>query len=150
MYVDDMGPPARPFGRSYYSTFAPFSATCFILTFLTDLAYWATASFLWETVSVWLLTAGLIVGGLAILAGLVDLVRSRNVRGLAQPWQRPVGHLVAFALSLVNVFVHSRDGYTAVVPQGLILSALVVLVLVATAVLDRSATYRLRAGSAAR
>ena len=149
MYGEDPLPPARPVGRSYYATLAPFSATCFILTFFTDVVYWATQSYLWETVSVWLLTAGLIVGGFAIVAGLVDLVRSRRVLGLAQPWQRLLGHLVAFGLSLVNVFVHSRDGYTAVVPEGLLLSTLVVLVLLATTILDRSATYRLRARSLA-
>jgi uncharacterized membrane protein len=32
-------------------------------------------------------------------------------------------------LALLNVFVHSRDGYTAVVPTGLTLSACVVAIL---------------------
>jgi uncharacterized membrane protein len=32
-------------------------------------------------------------------------------------------------LSLLNAFVHSRDGYTAVVPQGLCLSAIVTVLL---------------------
>ena len=147
MYDDYASHPERRVGRSFYSTLAPFPVSCFILTFLTDLAYWASASYIWETVSVWLLTAGLVIGGLTIIAGFVDLVRSRAMIGLGQSWQRLVGHLVAFALSLVNVFVHSRDGYTAVIPQGLILSAVVALVLVATAVLDRSATTQARARS---
>ncbi len=149
MYETYAGLPERQVGRSFYAMLAPFSVSCFILTFFTDLAYWATASFLWETVSVWLLTAGLIVGALAVVAGIVDLVRSRRVRGLAQPWVRIVGHLVAFALSLVNVFVHSRDGYTAVIPLGLSLSALVALILVAVATSERVATSRARVGSLA-
>jgi uncharacterized membrane protein len=150
VYIDDLGPPSRPYGRSVYAMIAPFAATCFILAFFTDLAYWATASYLWETMSVWLLTVGLIAGGFAILAGFVDLVRSRTVRGLAQPWARIGGQFVAFALSLVNVFVHSRDGYTAVVPQGLILSALVALILVVTAFADRPVTYGARTGTLTR
>jgi uncharacterized membrane protein len=32
-------------------------------------------------------------------------------------------------LAVINAFVHSRDGYTAVVPSGLMLSASVVVVL---------------------
>jgi uncharacterized membrane protein len=32
-------------------------------------------------------------------------------------------------VALLNVFVHSRDGYTAVVPTGLTLSACVVAIL---------------------
>jgi uncharacterized membrane protein len=44
-----------------------------------------------------------------------------------------VGYALAVLLSLTNAFVHSRDGYTAVVPTGLALSALVVVVLLLTA-----------------
>ena len=130
-------------GRSAYATLVPFPIACFIGALLTDLAYFATQSYVWETFSVWLLAIGLIVAGLAVIGGLVDLVRSRRVRGLGQPWLRVLGEFVAFALSLVNVFVHSRDGYTAVVPEGLILSALVVLVLLATLVLGRSSNNAL-------
>ena len=97
-------------GRSFYATMVPFPIACFIGTFLTDLAYLATASVLWETFSVWLLTIGLVVAGLAILAGIADLVRSRRVRGLERRPLRVVGEFVAFGLSLVNVFVHSRGG----------------------------------------
>lgn len=137
MSNDDPGLYRVP-GRSFYATLVPFPIACFIGTFLTDCAYVATDSYLWETFSVWLLTIGLVVAGVAIVAGVVDLVRSRRVRGLGRPWPRILGESVAFVLSLLNVFVHSRDGYTAVVPEGLILSAVVVLVLIATLVVGRS------------
>ncbi len=142
MRNDDPGFYRAP-GRSFYATLVPFPIACFVGTFLTDLAYVATESVVWETFSVWLLTIGLVVAGLAAIGGIVDLVRSRRVRGLAQPWMRVGGEFIAAGLSLINVFVHSRDGYTAVVPQGLILSALVVLVLIVTLVIGRPpATYR--------
>jgi uncharacterized membrane protein len=38
---------------------------------------------------------------------------------------------VAALLSVLNAFIHSRDGYTAVVPQGLALSAIVAVLLLA-------------------
>ena len=47
-------------------------------------------------------------------------------------WPRILGGAVVITLSLINVFIHSRDGYTAVVPTGLILSAIVVAVLLFT------------------
>ncbi len=125
-------------GRSFYATLVPFSTACFVGAFMTDLAYWATASVTWETFSVWLLAVGLIVAGFAVVAGLIDMVRSRRLAGLSQPLFSVSGHVVAFGLSLINVFVHSRDGYTAVVPQGLILSALVVLVLLVTGLMGSS------------
>ena len=146
MYPDYSDPPNRSVGRSYYSTLVGFPVSCFVLTFLTDLAYWKTASYLWETISVWLLVLGLIGVGLAMIGGVGDLVRSRRIRGLAQPVVRVLGHLVAFGLSLVNVFVHSRDGYTAVVPQGLILSAVVVLVLLVTTIVSGRTASRAPAG----
>ena len=139
MYDDKPGIYRVP-GRSFHATIVQFPIACFVGTLLTDLAYVATDSFVWETFSVWLLTIGCVVAGLAVLAGVVDLVRSRRVRGLAQPPIRVLGEIVAFALSIVNAFVHSRDGYTAVFPQGLILSALVVLVLAVTFLRGRAVT----------
>ena len=52
--------------------------------------------------------------------------------------RRAIGYVLAVVLALVNAFVHSRDGYTAVVPTGLMLSGLVVLVLLLTAFLART------------
>ncbi len=142
MRNDDLGFYRAP-GRSFYATLVPFPIACFVGTFLTDLAYIATDSVIWETFSVWLLTIGLVVAALAVLAGIVDLVRSRRVRGLGRPWMRVVGEFVAFGLALLNVFVHSRDGYIAVVPQGIILSALTVFVLIVTLFVGRPVnTYR--------
>jgi uncharacterized membrane protein len=47
-------------------------------------------------------------------------------------WPHAVGYALAVLLSLLNAFVHSRDGYTAVVPTGLALSGLVVVILLIT------------------
>jgi uncharacterized membrane protein len=43
---------------------------------------------------------------------------------------------------LINAFVHSRDGYTAVIPTGLILSTLVVLILMFNVWTGWSMIYR--------
>jgi len=58
-----------------------------------------------------------------------------------------VGYVLAVLLALTNAFVHSHDGYTAVVPTGLTLSALVVVVLVLTALVARALTNRHRFGA---
>jgi uncharacterized membrane protein len=62
-------------------------------------------------------------------------------------WPGVVGYAVAVLLSLFNAFVHSRDGYTAVVPTGLMLSALVVAVLILTAGVTSALANRHRAGA---
>jgi uncharacterized membrane protein len=42
--------------------------------------------------------------------------------------------------------VHSRDGYTAVVPTGIVLSGVVVFIMVITGWLGREMVYRHRGG----
>ena len=71
------------------------------------------------------------MAGLAVIAYLIDLAGGRRIDTPA--WPRAIGYALAVVLALVNAFVHSRDGYTAVVPTGLMLSGLVVVVLLLTA-----------------
>ena len=91
---------------------------------------------LWERFSIWLITAGLIVAGLAVIAYVIDLAGGRQIA--APAWPRAIGYVLAVLLALINAFVHSRDGYTAVVPTGLMLSGLVVVVLLLTAFVART------------
>jgi uncharacterized membrane protein len=122
-----------------------FPIAYFTAAFVTDLVYSQTAAVLWETFSVWLITAGLIMAGIAAIAFVIDLVRGRQIRALA--WPHAVGYGLAVLLSLVNAFVHSRDGYTAVVPTGLTLSGLVVLILMVMGWSGRVLIARRRQGA---
>jgi uncharacterized membrane protein len=101
---------------------------------------------MWETFSIWLITAGLVVAGLAAIAGLVDLVGNRGIRAMTPTWSHIVANVLALVLALINAFVHSRDGYTAVVPTGLILSGLVVVILLFTGWTGWTMVYRDRVG----
>jgi uncharacterized membrane protein len=130
--------------RPIHSILAPPSITCFAGAFITDLVYWQTADVMWEIFSDWLITAGLIMAGLAIIAFVIDLVGGKNIRTLA--WPHAVGYALAVLLSLTNAFVHSRDGYTAVVPTGLTLSALVIVILLVTGWVGSVLAYRHRVG----
>jgi uncharacterized membrane protein len=120
----------------------PFPVACFFGAFVTDLVYWHTAAVQWETFSVWLLTVGMVMAGFAVIAGLIDVIGNRHIRALRPAWLHVVGNAVALILALINAFVHSRDGYTAVVPTGLILSTLVVLILLFNAWTGWSMIYR--------
>jgi uncharacterized membrane protein len=104
---------------------APFPVAYFAAAFATDLAYWRTAEVMWERFSVWLIAGGLVMSALVALAAVIDLAFGKQ----RPAWVRALGYTVAVLLSLLNVFVHSRDGYTAVVPTGLMLSAIVVAIL---------------------
>jgi uncharacterized membrane protein len=116
-----------------YAALVQFPAVCFTGALACDIAYWRTTLFLWSTFSAWLLTAGCILAVLAGVAAVMTWMRVRQVR--AHPFA--VFHAMlsgaVLLLSIGNAVVHSREGYTAVVPLGITLSAAtVILMLLAT------------------
>jgi uncharacterized membrane protein len=123
----------------FYPMLAPFPMAFFVAALITDLIYWRAPDAMWETFSIWLITAGLVMAGFAVLGALVDLAGRRRRPSMRPAWPQAVFTAVAFLLALINAFVHSRDGYTAVVPTGLMLSALVVAMLICAAWMRRDA-----------
>jgi uncharacterized membrane protein len=110
---------------------ASFSAAYFAAALVTDLVYWQMPDVMWERFSIWLIIAGLVMAGLAVFAYVIKALAGRG-RVDRTAWPRAVGYAVAVCLAVINAFVHSRDGYTAVVPAGLMLSGSVVAVLLLT------------------
>jgi len=98
-----------------------------IAAFATDCMYYRTALWQWANFSAWLITAGLIVTLVAVVLLVIDFATRRAGRLDTSTFV-----LVAAAalLSLVNAFVHSRDAWTSVVPQGIWLSAVSTILLV--------------------
>jgi uncharacterized membrane protein len=129
-------------GHPLHATLVPFPIVCFTLAFLTDIAYWRTADLMWQNFSAWLLFAGLVVGGFAALFGLIDLLARGAVRRRGTAWVHGIGNLVVLGLAFLNSLVHAGDGWTAVVPYGLLLSAVTVLVMLVTVWLGRALVFR--------
>jgi uncharacterized membrane protein len=126
----------------FMSTFTSFPTICFILALLNDIAYWRTAHLQWHNFAEWLLFGGLVVGGLVLLVEVVGLVFRFNARARGPGWPHAVGLLIVLVLGVINSFVHARDGWTAIVPQGLILSALMVVVMMITGWLGHASFLR--------
>ena len=135
---------ARRRRRPLHRMLVSFSAAYFAGALVTDIVYWQMPDVLWERFSIWLILAGLVMAGLATVAYVIDLAGRRRIERPA--WPRVVGYALAVLLSVVNAFVHSRDGYTAVVPSGLMLSGLVVVVLLLTAWVAMALAHRQRVG----
>lgn len=133
-------------GHPFHPMLVPFPIVCFVGTLVTDIAYWSTANMTWSVMSVWLLTAGLIMALFAVIAGFIDFLGDRRIRNLRAVWIHAIGNAIALILSIINVFVHSRDAYTSVVPTGIILSAIVVLILLVTGWQGWALVYRHRVG----
>jgi uncharacterized membrane protein len=138
---DNFGPIPRHRARPIHSLLASFSAAYFTGALVTDLVYWQMPDVLWERFSIWLIMAGLVMAGLAVLAYIINSLAGRGRRG-GSAWPRLVGYAIAVSVAVLNAFVHSRDGYTAVVPSGLTLSAIVVAILLLTGIATALANRR--------
>jgi uncharacterized membrane protein len=116
--------PVEPFHLALQS----FPIACFSLTLLTDLAYIQTSNLLWLHFSEWLLLAGLVFGVAAILARFIDFLITR----IRPRWSAVIAAVVVLVLATINSFAHTSDGWTAVVPLGIVLSCLTVLAMLVT------------------
>ena len=130
-------------GHRLSAIFVPFPFVCFTLAAATDVLFWRTSNVMWQNFSAWLLFAGALFGAVAIVTGLFDWLRPSS-RLLMPGLLASIGFIVMLLLALVNSLVHAGDGWTAVVPNGLILSALTVAVMIVTLVLSarRPVVYR--------
>ena len=99
----------------------------------TDTAYAQTATIMWADFSAWLLAVGEAGGVAAGLVGLVILVVNRRLPRGRPIWPVVAGCVSVLVIGFINNLVHSRDGWTAVVPTGLTLSAVTVVLMLVVA-----------------
>ena len=105
---------------------------CFAGALATDVAYAATANILWSDFSDWLLAAGMALAAIGFVVALVTIAVDRRVRAARSVWPFVLGSVVVLIVAFVDNLVHSRDAWTSVVPEGLVLSAATVLVALVT------------------
>lgn len=109
-----------------------FPLAFFCFAFVTDLIYTRTYYLQWQYFSIWLITAGLVMGAASIFFGAIDWLLTRRSAHRGAGWHILLT-LAAWVLALINAFVHSRDGWTAVAGEGIILSAIVALLMLLAA-----------------
>ena len=124
-----------------HSLLAAYPIACFTGAFLTDIAYAETYNMQWANFSIWLITAGLVMGVIAAIVGIADFVANKRVRSHRPGWFHSVGNALVLLISLWNAFVHSRDAYTSVVPTGIILSGIAAVLVLITAWIGNSSHY---------
>lgn len=107
--------------------FVSIGGVLLIAAFGSDIMYSQNAFMQWSNASEWLIAVGLLFALIAAIVLLIEVLI-----GTARPisWLDFALLAVAAILSIVNAFVHSRDAWTSVVPQGIWLSGISALLLV--------------------
>ncbi len=124
-----------------------FPIACFSGALATDITYVGTADMIWADFSAWLLAAGLFMGVLAGIAGLIDVLANRRLRAPRQSWLLVIGGLLVLVFGFFDNLVHSRDAWTSVVPDGVALSAVTVAVMLITVWFGSATVYRRGVGA---
>jgi uncharacterized membrane protein len=113
---------------------------------VTDLVYWITTEAFWAQASFWLIVAGLVMGLLAAVLGLVDFLTIERARAYLAGWIHAGGNVAAMVLTAVSLLLRLDDPAAAVLPWGLILSAVTAVLLGVTGWYGGELAYRHKVG----
>lgn len=128
-------------GHPIHPMLVPFPIAFLVGALLTDIAYLMWGG-MWAYASTWLIAAGIVSALIAAIFGFTDFFGERRIRELKVAWFHMAGNLAVVLLSVLNLLVHNRDGAIAVVPTGIILSAIVAALLVVNGWLGGHMVYR--------
>jgi len=127
----------------------PLPVVALLAAFATDVAYWLTRDPLWPQVSLWMVAAGLVTGPTAGAVGLIDFLTVDGARPAIAGWVHIMGMGTVLLVSLASFFLRSAGPAEAILPWGLILSAVTTVLLAVGAWYGGLLAYR-RALSAVR
>lgn len=130
---------ARKVLAPLHGMLAAFPLALFTSALASDIAYANSANQQWANFSIWLIAGGLAMAMLATLIGIIDAIALRDRTRRRSPFHT-ILTLAMLLTALINAFVHSRDGWTSVVPTGLALSVVTVALVLVTSWLGYSIT----------
>ena len=119
-------------GSIYFFLF-PVPVVCYVGALVTDIVYASGAFLMWLHFSQWLIAAGTAFGAIVAIVLLVELITGRAIRGARGGWLHVALFYVGLGVEVVNAFVHTADGWTAVVPLGMVLSVIGAVLMLAAA-----------------
>jgi len=133
-------------GHPLHPMVVPFPIAFLVGALVTDIVFMRLGDPFWARASQWLIGAGLVMGAVAAVLGLIDFLTIRRVRSLAASWVHFLGNAAALLLSLWNLLQRTNAADMTVTQTGLVLSAIVVAMLLVTGWLGGEMAYRHRIG----
>jgi uncharacterized membrane protein len=135
-------------GHPIHPMLIPFPIAFFVATFVCDIVFASNGNPSWFDATLWLLGAGLIMAGLAAVAGLTDVLGDAQIRQLGTAWWHAGGNVLAVLIELYNWYLRYSGGSQAARTTGIVLSAVVVAILLFTGWKGWELVYRHRVGVA--
>jgi uncharacterized membrane protein len=133
-------------GHPIHPMLVAFPIAFFVATLACDITFWRTGDAYWATTAQWVLGAGLVMAGLAALAGAIDVLGEPRIRALRDVWWHASGNVLMVLIQLVSWYLRFTEGPAAVVPTGLILSVVAVGIMLFTGWKGWQMVYRHHVG----
>jgi uncharacterized membrane protein len=119
----------------------------FPVAFLTgtpfaDIAFLYSGDAFWAQAAFWLASAGLVMGLLAALIGMIDFFTMNEVRQHISAWSHFLAGMMVLALAGANVQFRWDDPQSVIWPVGLMLSATMAGMVAATGWLGGTLTFK--------
>ena len=124
----------------------PFPIAFLVGALATDAIYWLTRAEMWAWFSFWLIYAGLVMGIIAAIVGFIDFASIDAVRRLTAAWIHFAGNGLVLLLALANLLIRWDNQIGAVLPAGIVISAVVSAILVVTGWYGGELSFRHRIG----
>lgn len=130
-------------GHPLHPLLVTFPIAFLIGAFLTDLVSLFGGDPFWARASAWLIGAGLVMGLVAAVAGLIDFLANQRIRTISIVWVHFLGNALAMLLTAANLYLRLRSGLAPQVGTGqMILSLIVVLIFAVTGWLGGEMVFR--------
>lgn len=133
-------------GHPLHPMIIPLPITFLITVLITDIVWWFTGDDFWARVSIWLLGAGVVTGMLAGIVGSIDFFTIKQAREGSSGWIHAVGNIAVIIIAAINWIIRIDALESAILPWGVIMSAIVALLLVITGWYGGELSYRYRIG----
>jgi uncharacterized membrane protein len=115
------------FGHPIHAMLVAFPiAGCFAIAFC-DGAWWWTGDYFWARAGLWASGGAFVMGCAAALSGLAELLLVPGVRQRAAAWSHAVAAMALIAVVGANWQQRIADPVAAILPWGVLLSALSLL-----------------------
>ena len=89
-----------PAGHPLHPALIPFPIAFLTGALVTDIVYWSTTNDFWARMSYWLIIAGLVMGALAAVLGLIDFLTIERARAYAAGWIH-LGSMVYYSYDII-------------------------------------------------